>query len=55
MNLKQITSKNLIAIDCDFHSKKEVIEFLMDKLYADGKLTSKEEFFQAVMAREELS
>ncbi len=55
MDLKQVTNENLIFIDCDFSSKKETIEFLVDKLYLEKKISSKEAFLKAVMDREELS
>lgn len=55
MNLKKVTNKNLIAIDCDFQTKRQVIEFLVDRLYAEKKVASREEFLQAVMDREALS
>lgn len=55
MNLKQITSEKLISLDCDLNTKNEVIRFLVDRLYEEGKISSKEEFLKAVMAREELS
>lgn len=55
MNLKQVTNKNLIAIDCDLSTKKEVIDFLINKLYSEKKIKSKEEFLKAVMERESLS
>ena len=55
MNLKQVTNKNLIYIDCNFNTKKEVIEFLVDKLYQENKIESKEEYLKAVMERETLS
>lgn len=55
MDLKQITSEKLIFLDCDFNTKEEVIRFLVDRLYAEGKVASKENFLKAVMEREELS
>lgn len=55
MDLKQITSEQLIAIDCDFKTKQEVIRFLVDKLYEADKISSKEQFLADVMAREALS
>jgi 2-O-A-mannosyl-D-glycerate-specific PTS system IIC component len=55
MNLKQVTNKNLITIDCDLSTKKEVIDFLINKLYSEKKIKSKEEFLKAVMERESLS
>jgi 2-O-A-mannosyl-D-glycerate-specific PTS system IIC component len=55
MNLKKVTNTNLITIDSDLSTKKEVIDFLIDKLYAEKKIRSKEEFLEAVMERESLS
>ena len=55
MNLKKVTNKNLIALDCDFQTKDETIRFLIEKLYEQGKLVSKEEFYDAVLYRETLS
>lgn len=55
MNLKQVTDKNLIAVDCSFQSKREVIDFLVRKLYEAGKIRSEEEFLKAVLEREQLS
>lgn len=55
MNLKQVTNQNLIFIDCDFETKKDAIQFLVDKLYQEQKVESKEEFLQAVLDRETLS
>lgn len=55
MDLKQITSEELIVLDCNLSTKEEVIHLLIDKLYAEGKISSKEEFFKAVMEREKLS
>lgn len=55
MNLKQATSKNLITVDCEKTTKKEAIKVLVDKLYEENKIESKEEFYQAVLEREKLS
>lgn len=55
MDLKRITSEKLIAVNCDFQTKQEVINFLVDKLYEEGKVASKEDFLKAVMDREALS
>lgn len=55
MNLKQVTSKHLIAVDCSFATKQEVIDFLIEKLYREGKIRSEEEFRKAVLEREALS
>lgn len=55
MDLKQITSEKLIFLDCDFNTKEEVIRFLVERLYQEGRITSKEDFLKAVMEREALS
>ena len=55
MNLRKVTNQNLIFLDCDLHTKKEVIEFLVEKLYEENKIESKEGFLKAVMEREALS
>lgn len=55
MNLKAVTSENMIVLDCDFTGKDQVIRFLIDRLYDEGKIDSKEEFYQAVQEREGMS
>jgi 2-O-A-mannosyl-D-glycerate-specific PTS system IIC component len=55
MLLKHLTSSALISTKQSFTSKKEVINYLINQLAAEGKLNSKEEFYQAVMERESLS
>ncbi|WP_173915362.1 PTS 2-O-a-mannosyl-D-glycerate transporter subunit IIABC [Halobacillus sp. Marseille-Q1614] len=55
MLLKSLTSKQLIHTDQMFSSKEEVVRYLVDQLYKEGKLHSADEFYQAVMERESLS
>lgn len=55
MDLKQATSKNLIMIDCELDTKEEVIKTLVEKLYEEHKISSKKEFYKAVLDREKLS
>lgn len=55
MNLKQMTNENLILLDFDGRSKKDVIDALVGKLHENGYLSSKQDFLNAVMKREELS
>lgn len=55
MDLKQITSEKLIFLDCDFTKKEDVLRFLVERLYDEGKIASKEDFLKAVMERESLS
>ncbi|WP_251862225.1 fructose-specific PTS transporter subunit EIIC [Clostridium sp. Marseille-Q2269] len=55
MDLKQMTNEKLILLDFHGESKKDVIDTLVNKLYEQGYLESKEDFVKAVMKREELS
>lgn len=55
MDLQKITSPKLIFINQNFNTKMEAITFLVDKLYKEGKLKSKDGFFKAVLEREKLS
>ncbi|MCR6514498.1 MAG: fructose-specific PTS transporter subunit EIIC [Clostridium chrysemydis] len=52
MNLKDMTNEKLILLDFECNSKEEVIKELINKLYENGNLNSKEEFYEAVMERE---
>lgn len=55
MDLKQITNENLIVLDCELEHKLDVIRMLVDRLYEEGKISDKEQFWKDVLAREELS
>lgn len=55
MELKNLTSTKLISIDLNLKTKDEVIRYLVKKLAQEGKLKSEEEFYKAVIAREELT
>lgn len=55
MQLSKLTSESLITLHSDLQTKDEVIRFLISKLYQEGKISSEEEFYQAVLAREELT
>jgi 2-O-A-mannosyl-D-glycerate PTS system EIIABC component len=55
MNLQNATSKELICLNCDFSTKLEAIQFLIDKLDKAGKLKGKEAFFKSVLEREDIS
>jgi fructose PTS system EIIBC or EIIC component len=50
-----MTKEGLILFDVTSSSKQEVIQALIDALFENGILTSKEEFLQAVMEREKIS
>lgn len=55
MKLSNLTEKSLITLDCDLKTKNEVIHYLIEALYKQGKISSKEKFYKAVMKREEIS
>lgn len=55
MNLSLLTNENLITLNGNLNSKEEIIDYLIEKLYEDGKITSKDAFKQAVMYRESLT
>ncbi|MZK52105.1 PTS 2-O-a-mannosyl-D-glycerate transporter subunit IIABC [Clostridium beijerinckii] len=55
MKLNNLTSPNLILVNQNFKNKDEAIKTLIDKLYKEGKITSKEQFLKDVMEREALS
>ncbi|URT70578.1 PTS 2-O-a-mannosyl-D-glycerate transporter subunit IIABC [Cytobacillus firmus] len=55
MLLQALTSPSLISTGESFHSKQEVIRYLVNQLGDAGKLTNKEDFLQAVIDREKLS
>lgn len=52
MNLASMTDKELIMLDLNISSKEEAIKLLIDKLYNEGVISSKEQFFNTVMERE---
>lgn len=55
MNLQRATSRELISLDCEFTTKPEAINYLVDKLEQAGKLHSRQEFYKAVLERESIS
>lgn len=55
MELNNLTSPNLILVGKNFKSKDEAIKSLVEQLWKEGKITSKDEFLKDVMYREELS
>jgi PTS system fructose-specific IIC component len=50
-----MTSKDLILFKDSFPTKQEAIEKLTDLLYQNGKISSKQDYLQAVMEREKVS
>lgn len=55
MELNNLTSPNLILVGKNFKNKDEAIKSLVEQLWKEGKITSKEQFLKDVMYREELS
>lgn len=53
MATKDMFSKNRVTFDLKAKTKNEAIDELIEILYADGKVTSKEELKKAVLKREE--
>lgn len=52
MDLKKMTNDKLILLNEKSKTKEDVIKKLIDKLYDEGVVSSKDEFFNAVMERE---
>lgn len=52
MDLKKMTNEKLVLLNQTYSSKEEVIKKLIDKLYDEKVISSKEKFFDAVMERE---
>ncbi|MYL34598.1 PTS fructose transporter subunit IIABC [Pontibacillus yanchengensis] len=55
MELKEMTSSSLITFDITSTKKEEVIWELTEALYQEGALSSKEDYYQAVLERENVS
>jgi 2-O-A-mannosyl-D-glycerate-specific PTS system IIC component len=52
MDLRTLTNDRLIFLNADFKNKEEILNVFIQKLYDEGKITSKEEFYASVMERE---
>lgn len=55
MKLSSMTQEKLVFLDVEWTSKEETIKNLVDALDESGVLSSKEEFLNAVLEREEVS
>lgn len=55
MKLSNLTNQSMISLHADLKTKDQILRALVDVLYENGKVTSKEEFLQAVYDREALS
>ncbi len=54
IKLNDVTNENMILLDLVVESKDEVIQALVDRMDAAGKLSSREEYLKSVREREEL-
>lgn len=52
MNFKNLVNENLVLLNLDLKDKKDIIKVLVDKLYDNERITSKEIFYKTVMERE---
>ena len=52
MNFKNLVNENLVLLNLDLKDKKDIIKVLVDKLYDNGRITSKGIFYKTVMERE---
>ena len=55
MDFRSLTNEKLVFLNSEFKDKEEILNVFIDKLYEEGKITSKEGFKKAVMDREALS
>ncbi len=55
MNLSGLTNEKMIILNSALNKKVDVINEMVDTLYKNGKITSKEEFLKAILEREEIS
>ena len=55
MELNHMTEKSLIRYDVKETTKEKVIWTLVESLYEQGYITSKDEYFETVLAREKVS
>jgi fructose PTS system EIIBC or EIIC component len=55
LELRQMTDEQLVIFDIESNTKQEVLETMVDALYQQDVLTSKETFLQSVLEREEIS
>lgn len=53
ISIDDITSKELVALDMEVENQEEVISALSDLLDQDGRLSDRESYVEAVMAREQ--
>lgn len=55
LKLSNITSKELVFLDQDWHSKEAVFDHLIDELHKQGIIEDSKEFKEAVLERETIS
>ena len=55
MRLSNLTNEKMICLNSSLTKKDEILRKLVDMLYENGKVTSKEEFLKAIYDREKIS
>lgn len=55
MKLSQLTNEYLIELHCKLTSKQDIIQFLIQKLFDEHKISNIQSFYESVMEREALS
>ncbi len=55
MKLSNLTNENMIILNSGLSTKKDIINKLVDVLYQNGNITSKDEFTKAIYEREDIS
>lgn len=55
MDFRGLTNERLVFLNSEFKDKKEILDVFVERLYEEGKITSKDGFLKAVMDREALS
>lgn len=55
MNLSKLTNENMIILKSDLTNKDEILTKMVDVLFENGKISSKEDFLAAIYDRESIS
>lgn len=53
LDIRKVVNEDLIVIDMEGATKEEALKVLIERLYEQGYLSDKEEFFKDVLVREE--
>lgn len=55
MNLSKLTNENMIILKSDLTDKDEILKYMVNLLFENGKVTSKDDFLSAIYLRESIS